>query len=210
VLKESNDYMLNSCMLIHNKLNTLPIFKFPFPNDIIPKNGIYFFYEKGEYWGHGGSTKRIVHVGIHVNGKLKADILRHFIEENPKMHLTKSIYSALSNSKNAKNKSEYKKFANYIKHRFSFRFIIFDKNIESPGFEKILASTLSECLYCTPSRDWVGNNSPNILIRKSGLWKVPKEKLKMDKNEQQIFDKLVKETYNWLKIKGVIAPILKY
>lgn len=202
--------MSNSCMLIHNKLNTLPIFKFPFSDDIIPKNGIYFFYEKGEYWGHGGSAKRIVHVGIHMNGKLKEDILSHFTEEYPRMHLTKNLYSALSKTKPPKNKLEYKKVIDYIRQRFSFRFIIFDKDIGNSRLEGILASTLSECLYCTPSRDWVGNNSPNTLIRKSGLWKVPKEKLKMDKKEQQIFEKSIKETYRWLKTKGVIAPILKY
>lgn len=197
-------------MLIHNKLDTLPIFKFPFPNDIIPKNGIYFFYEKGEYWGHGGSTKRIVHVGIHMNGKLKEDILRHFMEEHPKMHLTKNIYSALSNPKDNTSKLKYKKFVNYIQQKFSFRFIVFDKNVGNFRLEDMLASILSECLYCTPSRDWIGNNSPNTLIRKSGLWKVPKEKLKMNKKEQQIFEKAIQETYKWLETKGVIAPILKY
>jgi hypothetical protein len=40
----------------------------PFTSDQLPRNDIYFFFEKGETWGHGGDRPRIVRVGTHREG----------------------------------------------------------------------------------------------------------------------------------------------
>ena len=55
--------MSEQCKWLHEQLEQLPIIKFPFELRDLPENGIYFFYEEGEEWGHGGSLPRIVKVG---------------------------------------------------------------------------------------------------------------------------------------------------
>ncbi len=204
--------MPDVCMLVHKRLDTLPMFKFPFPDDLLPDNGIYFFYEQGEYWGHGGTMERIVHVGAHRGGKLADDILRHFVEEKPGMHLTKNFYSAMMNSKERTEKipKSGRSLLNTIRKKFSFRFVVFDSAVGSRKIEDHLATALSECLYCSPSRDWIGNNSSNPKIRDSGIWKVPKEPKSMTKREIELFNSSIEKTYKWLKKKGITAPVLKY
>jgi hypothetical protein len=33
---------------LHEQLELLPIFKYPFDLKLLPNNGVYFFYEEGE------------------------------------------------------------------------------------------------------------------------------------------------------------------
>ena len=48
--------MSERCKWLHEQLEQLPLIRYPFnPNDL-PENGIYFFYEEGETWGHGGTS----------------------------------------------------------------------------------------------------------------------------------------------------------
>jgi hypothetical protein len=39
---------------------------------------IYFFYEDGEFWGHGGNRLRIVRIGTHKDGNFRSRIKEHF------------------------------------------------------------------------------------------------------------------------------------
>lgn len=55
--------MSETCKWLHEQLQQLPAVKFPFDLERLPRNGIYFFYETGEDWGHGGSVPRIVKIG---------------------------------------------------------------------------------------------------------------------------------------------------
>lgn len=60
-----------------------------------------------------------------------------------------------------------------IRERFSFRFTaIADQTnrMGSQGLERALIGTLAGCGRCSPSRDWLGQHSPNQQIRTSGLW----------------------------------------
>ena len=204
--------MSDTCMAIQKRLDTLPMFKFPFSKRLIPEDGIYFFYEEGEYWGHGGSKERVVHVEAHTKGKLADDLEKHFNEEYPNMHLTKGMYEALSNMdkrRASKGRSE-RDFIDMLRRRLSFRFIVVDREAEGSELDRYLASVLSECLYCTPSRDWMGNESSDPKVRISGMWRPPKEGRSMTKRELDLFERYLEMTYRWLERKGILAPVLNY
>lgn len=61
--------------------------KFPFKLEQLPMNGIYFFYEKGEVWGHGGNKPRIVRVGTHKEGNFRSRIREHYLLDESQMNL---------------------------------------------------------------------------------------------------------------------------
>ena len=42
-----------TCKWLHEQLEPLPIFKYPFDLKLLPKNGVYFFCEEGEASKHG-------------------------------------------------------------------------------------------------------------------------------------------------------------
>jgi len=52
----------------------------------LPENGIYFFYESGEIWGHGGYKPRIVRIGTHKDGNFRSRIKEHFLLDKSKMN----------------------------------------------------------------------------------------------------------------------------
>ena len=68
-----------SCEWLHRQFQSLPRFKHPFQLRDLPKNGIYFFYEDGEVWGHGSNKPRIVRVGTHRQGNFRSRIADHFL-----------------------------------------------------------------------------------------------------------------------------------
>ena len=70
---------MDNCEWLHNQLKNLPLIKYPFRLEDLPKNGIYFFYEKGEVWGHGGKNPRIVRVGTHKGDNFRSRINDHFL-----------------------------------------------------------------------------------------------------------------------------------
>ncbi len=67
------------CKWLHEILETLPVIKYPFDIVTLPDSGIYFFYEEGEKWGHGGEKMRIVRVGTHKKENFKSRIADHFL-----------------------------------------------------------------------------------------------------------------------------------
>ena len=52
---------------------------------MLPRSGIYFFYEKGEHWGHSDDRFRIVRVGTHRKGNFRSRISEHFLLDEGKM-----------------------------------------------------------------------------------------------------------------------------
>ena len=56
---------MNTCEIIHNKINKLKRYNYQFNIDEIPKNGVYVVFKNKET-GHNGN--RIVHIGTH-NGQ---------------------------------------------------------------------------------------------------------------------------------------------
>ena len=78
--------MSELCKWLHEHLEQLPLVKFPFKLQQLPENGIYFFYEKGEIWGHGDDKPRIVRIGTHKDGNFRNRIKEHYLLDESKMN----------------------------------------------------------------------------------------------------------------------------
>lgn len=65
-------------------------FSFPFDPKKLPENGIYFFYEQGEIWGHDGNKPRIVRIGTHKEGNFQKRIAEHYLLNASKMNFNKN------------------------------------------------------------------------------------------------------------------------
>lgn len=76
----------NSCEWLHRQLETIPLCKYPFSLEELPQNGIYFFYEDGEVWGHDSGHQRIVRIGTHRNNNFRSRISSHFLLNERKMN----------------------------------------------------------------------------------------------------------------------------
>lgn len=77
--------MSAKCLQLHKLIQKLPEERWPFHLDRLPRNGIYFFFEKGETWGHGGAQPRIVRVGTHREGNFRSRIADHYVLDDRKM-----------------------------------------------------------------------------------------------------------------------------
>jgi len=71
---------------LHEQLEQVPIIKFPFKVEQLPENGIYFFYEKDEIWGHDGNKPRIVRIGTSKDGNFRSRIKEHYLLDESKMN----------------------------------------------------------------------------------------------------------------------------
>jgi hypothetical protein len=60
---------VNGCEQLHRLLDSKPLIRYPYAPDTLPDNAVYFMYEDGQTWGHGGTQPRIVQVGTQRNGK---------------------------------------------------------------------------------------------------------------------------------------------
>jgi hypothetical protein len=74
----ARDQRRDQCRCLHELLDKLPVFRYPFDVNRLPKNGIYFFYEHDERWGHSGDAARIVRIGTHRDGNFRSRIQEHF------------------------------------------------------------------------------------------------------------------------------------
>jgi hypothetical protein len=74
------------CKWLHEQLQQLPMISFPFNLEDLPENGIYFFYEKGETWRHGGDEPRVVRIGTHRGqGNLRTRISETYLLDERKL-----------------------------------------------------------------------------------------------------------------------------
>ena len=80
--------MSEQCRWIHEQVERLPLVQFPFDTADLPQNGIYFFYEEGESWGHGGEKSRIVRVGTHKKDNFRARIAEHYLLNQARMNFS--------------------------------------------------------------------------------------------------------------------------
>lgn len=67
------------CRWLYEQLERLPLNKYYFNRKELPKDGIYFFYEEWEEWGHGESKSRIVRIGAHQSGNFRKRINDHYV-----------------------------------------------------------------------------------------------------------------------------------
>ena len=80
----------DSCKWLHDQLSRLRVFCFPLEIRCLPNNAIYFLYEKGEVWGHGGAVPRIVRIGTHKDGNFKSRIAEHYLLDESKMNFDRN------------------------------------------------------------------------------------------------------------------------
>lgn len=72
--------METPCQRLHAALERLPLLRFPFRWEELPKDGIYFFYEEGETVDHGdGHRPRIVRIGTHKDGNFRPRMSDHYL-----------------------------------------------------------------------------------------------------------------------------------
>lgn len=187
------------CEILHRRFNSLKRFRFPFDRELslIPKNGIYIIFEKGEMFK---GFDRIVRVGTHTGAnQLQSRLHQHFTNENKDrsifrknigrcfLNLDKSPYAKLweldfttkaQREKNAHLRNETfekqleKKISKYIQKNLSFAVIEVNDRERRLNLESRLVSTISLCSSCKPSPTWLGLHSPKDRIRESGLWQV--------------------------------------
>jgi len=189
--------MQNNCVELHALANRLPIHSFPYDEHEIPLNGIYLFFEKGEY-AHG--TNRIVRVGTHTGEtQLRTRLKEHFLAKNKDRSIfRKNIGRCLLNkvqdpfikqweidltSRIARDQYsasiDFDKqsvveqaVSQYIQTNFSFVTLPVNDKSARLTFESKIISTISLCPLCEPSTQWLGSFSPKKQIRESGLWQV--------------------------------------
>lgn len=73
------------CAWLNDRLAELRLVSYPFELTTLPANGIYFFYEKGEFSGHGAGLQRIVRIGTHRDGNFRSRISEHYLLDDRKM-----------------------------------------------------------------------------------------------------------------------------
>lgn len=191
-----------TCDLIHNFANSLPRFSYPFDKNKLPKNGVYFFFEKGEKYK---DKDRIVRVGTHTgDGNLPARLIQHLNAENKDRSIfRKNIGRAILNKANdpfitqwnidlttrdakekysssidfEKMKTIESQVSGYMRNNLSFSVFEVATEENRLEMERLLIKTISADNSFKPSNDWLGNFSPIDKIREFGLWLVNELKL---------------------------------
>ncbi|MDP1813632.1 MAG: hypothetical protein Q8K92_04215 [Leadbetterella sp.] len=202
---------------LHKIFNNLEKFSYPFENrlNLIPENGIYVKFEKGE---KHNEFDRIVRVGTDTGeNNLKKRLIEHFITENKNRSIfRKNIGRALLNKENnpylkyweldTTSKADKEKnlklldlqfeakmekeISNYIKTNFLFCVFRVETKEQRLFWESKLISTLA--FKTKPSENWLGNFSTKDKIKQSGLWQVQGlNKSKMTNEEFDNFKQLL-------------------
>jgi hypothetical protein len=185
------------CHSLHNLFGALPTHRFPYEQDLIPKNGIYVLFEDGEL-AHDSS--RIVRIGTHTgDNQLRSRLKQHFLHEtkdrsifrknigrcllqqskDPFLEFWELDLTTRAAKQEHSAKIDFTKQAE-IERRVSeyiqghLRFIVFEvpEKIRRLDLESKLISTVSLCDHCEPSANWLGRHSPKSKIVLSGLWQV--------------------------------------
>ncbi len=186
------------CGDLHNLFNKMDRFDYRFDKSKIPENGIYIVFEKGET-AHG--VDRIVRVGTHTGeNQLKSRLSQHLTKENKDRSIfRKNIGRAILNKEKSpfileqwnidlttlKAREKFKgrinqemikqiehKVTRYMQENLSFAVFEVKQKEDRLFLESKIIATVSLCRKNEPSRGWLGLNSPEPKIRKSGLWLV--------------------------------------
>jgi hypothetical protein len=187
----------NNCAALHAWARSLKRHTFPFDESLLPHDGIYLLFEKGEK-SHG--NERVVRVGTHTGvGQLRSRLRQHFVVENKDRSIfRKNIGRALLNKRGdayasvweldmtpaaarklnghklnaAKQARVERQVTAYLQKNFSFAVVEVPSKAKRLQLESKIISTLSHCNECVGSALWLGNHSPKEKIRQSGLWLV--------------------------------------
>lgn len=189
--------MSDLCRRVHEWVSRRSRFGFPFPEEMIPRNGVYILFEEGET-GHG--TDRIVRIGTHTGAdQLRSRLRQHFLNRNKDRSIfrknigravlrrdqdrfleqweidlttreSKELYGAQVDRE--KLGSVEQRVSDVIQGHFRFAVCEVADSGQRLHLESRLISTVSRCTECGPSESWLGRYSPKEKIRESGLWQV--------------------------------------
>jgi len=170
-----------SVYILHELFNILKRFTFPYKKRIgkkwiVPRNGIYIFFEKGEtiITPDRRILDRIVRVGTHEkDNRLFSRMDQHFKQNIKASSFRKYIGDALQNKAQQSLTDIEKDITTYMTSNLSF--VVFEIKTESQRlfWEEKLIATLSQAAkkkIIGLSKDWLGNYSSNSKIQESGLW----------------------------------------
>jgi hypothetical protein len=189
--------MSDNCATIHRLFNSKPLHSFPFDESLIPLNGIYILFQRGE---KAHDINRIVRVGTHTGGnQLRSRLKQHFLmEKKDRSIFRKNIGRCILNksqdtyldvweldftTSEGKKKNAHllrkdyqleieRRVSDFIRRNFSFAVFPVEDKEERLYFEARIISTISRCDDCKPSADWLGLYSTKERIKESGLWQV--------------------------------------
>ena len=174
--------------ILHDIFNVLRRFSYPYQKKrgkewIVPRNGIYVFFEKGEVYTNpqGYLQDRIVRVGIHTKdsekgtqrgNKLFSRLDQHFRGNMNASSFRKYVGDSLQKKHKQPISNIEKQVSTYMRENFSFVVFEVETQKEREDWEEKLTSTLGQAgkngLISFPN--WLGKYSSNINVRTSGLW----------------------------------------
>jgi len=198
-------------------IQRLPLHRFPFDSEAIPRNGIYVLFEKGET-AHGAN--RIIRVGTHRgDDQLRSRLAQHLMwEKKDRSIFRKNIGRALLNRDGdpfleqweldlttRKAREQYgnlidtrkqaeteRQVTEYLQGNISFVVFRVDNRDERLVWESKIISTVAQCQECKPSTTWLGRHSPKQKIRESGLWLVNElEGQPISQSELELLEEMV-------------------
>lgn len=174
-----------SYIRIHKIVESLPIYRYPVSKEILPENGVYFFYEEGEKIQVDPQVKnRIVRVGTHrEQGRFPSRVFNHFGGNKNSSVFRKHLGGVIIRKKNPNDpslkqwlKQDTRTFRDVedevekeLQEHFSFRCIRVDNRNERLELEERLIATLAKS-PCRPSPNWLGHFAVSDKIRMSGMW----------------------------------------
>ena len=171
--------------ILHDIFNVLRRFYYPYQkkrgkNWIVPRNGIYVFFEKGEEYTNpqGYLQDRIVRIGIHTKdseggNRLFSRLDQHFRGNMNASSFRKYVGDSLQNKQKQPITDIEKEVSTYMRENFSFVVFEVETEEERKKWEKKLISTLGQAGkkgIIESSKNWLGRNSSNTNVKTSGLW----------------------------------------
>jgi hypothetical protein len=78
---------MNGCEQLHRLLEVAPLIRYPYAPDSLPESAVYFMYEDGQTWGHGGDQPRIVQVGTQRDGNFRKRLAEHYLPDDSRLEL---------------------------------------------------------------------------------------------------------------------------
>ncbi|HEX8591311.1 MAG TPA: hypothetical protein VF696_00970 [Candidatus Paceibacterota bacterium] len=185
------------CARIHSLAASLLEHTSGFDVELIPANGLYLVFEKGE---HAHGSNRIVRVGTHTGqNQLLSRLKQHFLVGNKdrsifrknigrallardgdsflvdwELDLTSAAAKALYGPRVDRTKYEEteNRVTEYMQANFTFVVLPVAEKADRLILESQIISAVALCKECGPSKNWLGNWSPKEKIRASGLWLV--------------------------------------
>ena len=170
--------------ILHDIFNVLRRFSYPYQKKrgkewIVPRNGIYVFFEKGEVYTNpqGYLQDRIVRVGIHTKDSERGNRLfsrldQHFRGNMNASSFRKYVGDSLQNKHKQPISNIEKQVSTYMRENFSFVVFEVETQKEREDWEEKLTSTLGQAgkngLISFPN--WLGKYSSNTNVKTSGLW----------------------------------------